>query len=81
MVTTFQEPTNAELEAKALRFVRQCRQKLYRELRQSGELKEYCRQKAKAARRYAENLIKSGEWEGNAWNRAIRLEILESESD
>jgi hypothetical protein len=46
-----------------------------------AELDEYCRLKAEAARRYADNLMAAGEPDFIAWNRAIRSEILESESN
>jgi hypothetical protein len=47
----------------------------------AGELDEYLNLKAKQAKDYAKNLIASGEWENQAWNRAERLIIMESESD
>jgi hypothetical protein len=79
--TNIYPPPQEELEAKALYFLRTNRPKVYKKLEQSGELEEYCQLKAQAAKRYAENLIQSGEWLNQAWNRAIRLEILESETD
>jgi hypothetical protein len=77
----FVAPTLAELEAKALHYLKTCKPKEYRELQKNGELQQSLQRRAKAARRYALNLIESGVWETEAWNRAIRLEILESESD
>ena len=71
--------SQAELEAKALNFLKRNKPKEYKALSPYGRL-EYARLKANAAKRYAENLIASGEPDFVAWNRAIRLEILESES-
>ena len=50
-------------------------------MKADGSHKEVCQLKAKAAKDYAESFIYSGVWDREAWNRAIRLEILESESD
>lgn len=70
----------AILEGKAAKLVRQNQPKLYKSMTKA-ELTEYCERKAKRAKEYAENLMQVGIWEEEAWNRAIRLEILESESD
>ena len=80
-IEEFVPPTQAQLEAQALDFYKTCKRKAYRELKKSGELGETCRLKAEAAIDYAHNLIASGEYPGPAWSRAIRLDILESESD
>ncbi len=77
----FTPPTQELLEAQARHFLWTCRRKAYLEAKKSGELEEWITLKAKAARRYAENLIYSGEPPEIAWNRAVRLEILESETD
>lgn len=74
-------PSQEELEAKALYFVRTCKPKEHKRMKESAELEEYCQLKANAARRYAENLMTTGEPDFIAWNRAIRSEILESETD
>ena len=74
-------PPQEELEAKALHFLRTCKPKAYKELKKLSYLEEAIAMKAEAAIRYAEELIDLGEYEPQAWNRAIRLEILESESD
>jgi hypothetical protein len=80
-IPKYQPPTENELKSKALRFVKENKPGEYRNMQKSVELDEYCRLKAEEARRYAEDLIASGEWDKQAWNRAIRLIILESESD
>ncbi len=74
-------PSQEELEAKALYFVRTCKPKEYKRLKQSGELEEYCQLKAKAATSYKERITTENYTAPVAWNMAIRLEILESESD
>lgn len=70
-----------ELAEKALDFVKSIKPKEYRRMKKEGTLTEYCARKARAARDYAENLMATGEPAKIAWNRAIRLEILESETD
>ena len=78
----YKAPTETELINKALVFMKEnYSRKKYKALKDSGEVQELAQLKAKAAIRYAENLISSGMWAGEAWNQAIRLEILESESD
>ncbi|GEM_PF-2675358 len=74
-------PSQAELEAKAEYFLKTSRAKEYRAAKKSGELQEWIQIKVKAAKEMAESLIGGGVWEGEAWNRAIRSQILESESD
>jgi hypothetical protein len=71
------EYSQADLEAKALEYVRENKPKEYRKMKKSGELDEYCRLAAKAAREFAQTLIASGVWDHEAWPRAIRQEILE----
>jgi hypothetical protein len=66
----------AELEAKALNFIKRNKPPMSK-----AEAANLARLKAEAAEHYAKNLMLSGVWSGEAWNRAIRLEILESESD
>ena len=73
--------TQAELEGKAEDFMRDNHPQEFRKMTKAGELKGYLTSKANAARRQAENLILAGVWDQEAWNRAIRSAILESESD
>jgi len=77
----FVAPTQQELEAKALKFFKECKPKQYRQMQKDGDLKEVCQLRAKATRRYALSLMENGVWETEAWNRAIRTKILESDSD
>ena len=74
-------PTQDDLEAQALDFFKRCKPKEYREMKRDGSLQEVCQLVAEAAQRYAQNLTGSGMWEREAWNMAIRQEILQSESD
>ena len=77
----YKPPDQAMLESKALKFVRQNDPKEYRRMKKEGELDKYCQLKAQAAKSYAEGLIATGEFEKQAWYRAICLEILEHETD
>jgi hypothetical protein len=72
--------TIADLEAQALKFQRENKPKEYRTMSQKDR-KELANLKAKAAKRYAENLIESGTPDFVAWPMAIRSQILETESD
>jgi hypothetical protein len=72
--------SQSELESKALNFIKRCKKKDCKTMSKE-EISEWATLKAKAARRYAQNLIASGVWVQEAWNRAIRSEILESETD
>ena len=74
-------PTTNELEEQALKFLRDCRPQEYKELKARGAVEEYCQQKVEAAQRAAENLISQGTFPPQAWNTAIRTEILECQSD
>ena len=73
--------SDEELINMAMRYFRTCKPKEYRQMKKDGELMEVCQLMVKAARRYAKNLMAVGIFAGEAWNRAIRLEILESETD
>jgi hypothetical protein len=75
-----ENPSQAELIAKAHNFLKNNRRKEYKRL-SVEEREEWAQEKAKAARSYAENLIACGESDVVAWNRAIRLSILESDTD
>jgi hypothetical protein len=74
-------PTQSELENKALTFVRTNKPKYFNDLKKTGKLKEYCQRRATKAMSYAKTLIVNGTPEAEAWNTAIRHEILESKSN
>ena len=77
----WQPPTDSELRAQRLEYLKQCRPKTLRELKKAGELDKHLTDKAAAAKDCAEGLMLSGEFDQQAWSRAIRSEILDSESD
>jgi len=80
-ISTFTPPTEDQLKEMALSFVKEAKPKEYHKMKKSGELGEYQRLKAKFAREEAEGLMSVGIWDQEAWNRAIRSQILESETD
>lgn len=78
----YKAPTEEKLISKALTFMRKnYSHAKYQELVKSGELYQLAKLKAEAAKDRADSLITSGTFPGEAWNQAIRSEILESESD
>ena len=79
--TDYEAPSDEDLREQALTFLKTCKKKEYRQLRRDGELEEMLALKVRAAKSQAEGLQHSGVWAGEAWNRAIRSAILESESD
>jgi len=79
-VLTYPVPEDT-LQSIALEFLRENRRKEYRQLKASGELDEALALKVENCQRQAKNLMATGLWENEAWNRAIRSEILESESE
>lgn len=72
-------PTQEELEAKALLFVKQNKHSEYLEAKQSGDLQEWLGAKARSAQSLAESFLKAGDPPEVAWNRAVRWGILEQE--
>ena len=72
--------SQSDLESQALRFLRQNKKKEIKGM-SKAEVNEWATLKANAARRLVENLMATGEPSFVAWPRAIRSEILESESD
>jgi len=77
----FSPPERSNLREQAREFLRTSRSAEYYQLKRAGTLQAELERKVETAIRYAENLMVSGEWEVRAWNRAIRLVILESDSD
>ena len=81
MMQTYNAPTDADLWLKATEFFRTCKPTAYRAMSREGNLEDVARRRVDACKSYAQRLINSGIWEGDAWNQAIRAELLESESD
>ena len=78
----YQPPSDAELREKRLTYLRQCQPAELKRMRKAGEdLEAYLALSVKACREYAEGLMQSGTWEGQAWLSAIRQELLDSETD
>jgi len=80
MSVTYPPPVTV-LKNKAETFLRTCRAKDYRKAKASGELQEWIGLKVQNCQDEAQSLMASGVWEQEAWNRAIRSQILESETD
>lgn len=74
-------PTAADLEEKVVNYLKDCKRKSYRQMKKDGDLEEYIQIQVDSTIRAAQNLMKCGANESEAWNRAIRSVILESESD
>lgn len=74
-------PSVESLRAKALAYIKECKPRDYRRMKRNGELEKYLDLAVEACQDYARRLIEQGMWEREAWNMAIRQEILESESD
>ena len=73
----YQPPTQSKLENEALNFVQRNKPRYYNDLRKTGKLKEYCQHKATKAMSHAKSLISNGMPESEAWDMAIRQEIME----
>ncbi len=76
----YQPPTQAELEADALKFLKGSAPKEFKKMSKE-QVREYCQTKAKEAADYARRLIETGMYEGQAWIQAQRIVILERDSD
>ena len=81
MVTAYKPPTDANLWLKALGYYRTCRQAEYDTMRRDATLKDVIGARVAACKSLAQRLIDTGVWEGEAWNQAIRVELLGSESN
>ena len=73
--------SDEELKTYALEYLRDCQNKEYRRLARKGLLEEHLQEQADAARAYAEDLIKQGQFPPQAWHWAIRVKLLDSEMD
>ena len=80
-IEEYRPPTQSELEYKALDFVKTNKLRYYKDLKKTGKLKEYCQRRATKAMSHAKSLISNGVSGEEAWNIAIRQEILELKSD
>jgi hypothetical protein len=69
------------LITKAEKFFRENKHSEYLKMKLSGTLNKTCEARANAARDYARRLMALGINPSDAWNQAIRQEILESETD
>jgi len=74
-------PSDESLRAQTVDFMKENQPKIYRQFLVAGDLQEYLDLKVNACKRAAQNLIKNGVFLNQAWNTAIRQEILEIESD
>ena len=81
MITQYKIPSDADLWWKAIEFYRTSKKATYDAMRLDGSLTNVVGGRVAACKRYAQNLIDSGTWEGEAWNQAIRVELLGSESN
>jgi len=77
----YTNPTDQDLYMKGWNYYRMCKPKAFREMDRDGTLPEVIIKRVRACKRYAENLIQNGMWDGEAWQQAIRQEMLGSESD
>lgn len=74
-------PTDDHLKTTYLRYLRECRPKVLQAAQSAGELDELVALAVNGAKTFARNLMLSGVFEPDAWNRAIRSELLESDSE
>jgi len=73
-------PSHGDLVDKALTYLKENRKKEYKSMT-PAQRTEYAESAAKRAERYANTLQKMGIWESEAWNTAIRQEILSNAGD
>jgi hypothetical protein len=73
-------PCHGDLTDKALTYLKQCHPAEYRH-KTIPQRNQYAEDAARRAERYAEILISQGMFESEAWNDAIRTEILENRGD
>lgn len=73
-------PTSADLALYAIDYYRIRQPREYKKMRRDGTLNEVIEGKVKACKDYAQNLIASGTWEGEAWQTAIREVLLQVSS-
>lgn len=73
-------PSHGDLVDKALTYLKENLKKEYKSMT-PVQRTEYAESAAKRAERYANTLQKMGIWESEAWNTAIRQEILGNAGD
>jgi hypothetical protein len=73
-------PSHSDLTAKAITYLKENHPKEYRTMT-IPKRNQYAELAATRAERYAKNMIAQGIFESEAWNMAIRSEILSSETD
>lgn len=78
---TYTPPSPFDLRVKAFEFLRDCKLDALDAMTKDHTLKAVLDARVKACQEYAASLIATGVWAGEAWNLAIRRELLESESD
>lgn len=80
----FVPPPDEVLKLKREKFLKESRPALYLELKKSPggqQLRIHLNQKVKAVKDVAGALIQSGAFPPDAWDRAVRQELLESDLD
>ena len=73
--------TEEELKAIALKFLWINRRKVYLKLKRDGDLDEFIQYRVYEAVDLAQDLIRQGTFDRQAWSWAIRASLLESEMD
>ncbi len=82
MVNPTSFPSNqAALQEKIVNYLKDNKPALYKQKQKSGLLQSYLEMLLRETAKSAQNLIGRGMLENEAWNRAIRQEILRIESD
>ena len=73
--------SDEKLKDLRLGFLRNCKPRTLRKMRQSRELEGHLQARADLTRGRCASLVESGVFEGQAWQWAIREVLLESEWD
>lgn len=77
----YHNQTDEELAETAKKHLKDAHPKDYQAMQSDGSLNKWSLARATATREYANDLQTSGMGEQEAWNLAIRQELLETESD
>ena len=80
-VAEYQAPTDSRLRELIVDYLKRCTPGEYRDMKRLGELEDFITRTIATTRRHADGLIASGVFAGEAWNQAIRLIIMHSETD